>query len=93
MFHVRSLVVLVRIPQRSLTTIPLVTQGKYDKAEPMYRRAQKVFEASLGRDNANVATVLINRAVLLIRQVRAVRFFLRQFRIVHIRRLALYNQP
>lgn len=50
----------------------LVAQGMYDKAEPLYRRAQEIFEASFGRDNPNVATVVGNRASLLEGEVRTI---------------------
>lgn len=46
-------------------------QGKYDQAEPLFRRAQEIEEKSLGRDYPNIAMYLNNRALLLQKQVRA----------------------
>jgi len=40
-------------------------KGLYDQAEPLMRRALKIFEDSLGRDHPNVATQLNNLALLL----------------------------
>lgn len=49
----------------------LVAQGKYERAEPLFRRAQKIFEASLGPDSLYVATCVGNLALLLEAQVRS----------------------
>ncbi len=43
--------------------ILLKTQGKLDEAEPLYRRALAIFEASLGPAHPDVATSLNNLAV------------------------------
>ena len=51
-------------------TNPLLSQGKYAEADPLYKRTQEIWEKSLGRDHPNVATILNNRARLLKSQVR-----------------------
>jgi tetratricopeptide (TPR) repeat protein len=43
----------------------LQAQGKYDQAEPLYRRAIEIDERGLGRDHPNVATNYNNLAELL----------------------------
>ena len=50
-------------------TNPLLSQGKYAEADPLYKRTQEIWEKSLGRDHLNVATILNNRARLLESQV------------------------
>lgn len=42
-----------------------IAQGKYDEAEPLYERTQRIFEKFLGEDHPNVAKLLKNRAELL----------------------------
>ncbi|CAN0509992.1 unnamed protein product, partial [Laminaria digitata] len=32
-------------------------QGKYDQAEPLYKKTQGIFDKSFGRDHPNVATI------------------------------------
>ncbi len=41
------------------------TQGKYDQAEPLFKRALAIKEKALGPDHPSVATVLENYAALL----------------------------
>jgi len=48
-------------------------QGELSEAEKLVKRTQEIFEKSLGQDHPNIATILCNRAVLLIDQVRATR--------------------
>jgi tetratricopeptide (TPR) repeat protein len=43
-------------------------QGKYDQAEPLYRRAIEIDEKVLGKDHPNVATDYNNLAHLLVNQ-------------------------
>lgn len=45
-------------------------QGDYARAEPLYRRAQEIFEKSLGLSHPHVATAISDRAGLLESQVR-----------------------
>jgi tetratricopeptide (TPR) repeat protein len=40
-------------------------QGRYDAAEPLYKRALAIWEKALGPDHPNVATGLESYAVLL----------------------------
>jgi tetratricopeptide (TPR) repeat protein len=40
-------------------------QGKYDQAEPLYKRALAILEKALGPEHPDVATVLGNYAALL----------------------------
>jgi tetratricopeptide (TPR) repeat protein len=40
-------------------------QGKYEEAEPLYRRALDIFERALGAEHPSVATVLGNCSSLL----------------------------
>ena len=44
---------------------PSRPQGKYDAAEPLYKRALAIFEKALGPDHPNLATSLENYAALL----------------------------
>ena len=46
----------------------LRTQGKYDQAEPLYRRAIEIDEKVLGKDNPDVATHYNNLAFFLYNQ-------------------------
>ena len=41
------------------------SQGKYNEAEPLYRRALSIWEKALGPEHPDVATVLENYALLL----------------------------
>ncbi len=41
------------------------TQGKYEQAEPLYKRSLAIAEKALGPDHPDVATVLENYAQLL----------------------------
>ena len=50
----------------------MFSQGKYDKAEPLYERCQAIQEKVLGPEHPNLATTLNNRARLFVEQVRAV---------------------
>lgn len=51
-------------------------QGDYGGAELLYRRAEEIFEKSLGHNHPHVATAISDRAGLLQKQVRAGRHFL-----------------
>ena len=55
--------------------MPLMCQGKFTEAEPLYGRATEIWETALGPEHPNVATALNNRAGLLESQVRTVRNF------------------
>ena len=57
-------------------TNPLLSQGKYADADPLYKRTQEIWETFLGRDHPNAATILNNRAGLLESQVRVEGIFL-----------------
>lgn len=46
-------------------------QGKYEEAEPLYRRAVEIMEATLGNDHPQYAILLDNLAGLLNTQVRS----------------------
>ena len=48
---------------------PLVKQGMYDKAKPLYERSQAIRENVLGPGHPDVAQSLNNRADLLEKQV------------------------
>lgn len=48
-----------------------VCQGKFEEAEPLYRRAMAITEATSGSDHPDYASDLGNLAVLLSKQVRA----------------------
>lgn len=50
-------------------------QGKYEEAEPLYRRASAINEAAYGPLHPRVAADLNNRAGLLSAQARAFRHF------------------
>lgn len=54
-------------------------QGKYDKAESLYARAQVIFEKAVGGEHPSVAGVLANQAVLSYQQVRSCERFSRGF--------------
>lgn len=48
------------IRQKSGNTVPrlnLLPQGKYDEAEPLYRRAMAIAEAALDTDHASYSTL------------------------------------
>ena len=49
-------------------------QGKYDEAEPLFRRAIDIGEKTLGPEHPNLATGLNNLARLLRAQVRNEQF-------------------
>ena len=51
----------------------MLSQGKCDKAEPLYERCQAIQEKVLGLEHPSLATTLHNRATLFVQQVRAVR--------------------
>lgn len=48
-------------------------QGKFEKAEPLYKRAIEIREKSFGSDHPSVATACVNLAVLYSQQVLGVR--------------------
>ena len=50
-----------------------VLQGKYDEADRLLLRVIEIDEKTLGRAHPDLATALNNRALLLKKQVRAVR--------------------
>lgn len=50
-----------------------VLQDKLLEAEKLFKRTLKIVEKSLGHDLPKVATILSNRASLLVDQVRAAR--------------------
>ena len=50
--------------------LPFTFQGKYEEAEPLYRRSLAIDEKVYGPDHPEVATDLNNWAVLLEKQVR-----------------------
>lgn len=47
-------------------------QDQYSEAEPLYQRAEEIYDNLHGHDHPPVTTALSNRAVLRHRQVRAV---------------------
>ena len=49
--------------------IPSDFQGKYDKAEPLYKRALDIKEKAYGPDHEGVAGILSNWGLLLANQV------------------------
>jgi len=51
----------------------VTSQGKLDEAAPLFERAMDIRVNALGPDDDDVALSLINQAVLLRSQVRAVR--------------------
>lgn len=53
--------------------IPVIFQGKYEEAEPMYARSLAIREDVYGPDHINVALGLNNWAEFLMSQVRATR--------------------
>ena len=48
----------------------LVLQGKYEKAEPLYKESLATREKCLGPNHPGVATALVNLAVIYCQQVR-----------------------
>lgn len=50
------------------------TQGKYVEAELLYEKCQEIQKKVLGTEHPSFATTLNDRALLLERQVRAVRY-------------------
>lgn len=52
-------------------SLPIIFQGKYAEAEPLYRRSLAINERVYGPDHQEVATDLNNWAVVLKSQVRA----------------------
>lgn len=51
-------------------SVPL-PQGKYQEAEPLFRRSLMIAEIALGKDHPHFSTSLNNLAALLHRRVRA----------------------
>lgn len=49
---------------------PPVAQGKYDQAEPLFKRSLAIREKALGSEHPDVASSLNDLAVLLNRHVR-----------------------
>ena len=52
-------------PATTISPLLLQAQGKYDEAEPLYRRAIEIGEKALGKDHPNVAIRYNNLASLL----------------------------
>lgn len=57
---------------RTLSRSPLISQGMYDKAEPLYTKAAEIGEKALGPSHPELALQLSNQGALLKRQVGAV---------------------
>lgn len=56
----------------------VISQGKYEEAESLYRRSVAIEENAYGRHHPEIAVALNNWASLLEKQVRAVKFFARR---------------
>lgn len=52
-----------------LRCILYILQGKFDKAEPLYKQSVELREKAFGPQHPSVATALVNLAVLLSQQV------------------------
>ena len=58
-------------PNPFCLSLPVTFQGKYEEAEPLYRRSLAIDKKIHGPDHPDVATTLHNWAKFLNKQVRA----------------------
>lgn len=72
LFSVLAVFRVITSIQKHILTCCFCLQGKYDKAEPLYKQAVEIREKAFGANHPSVATALVNLAVLLSQQVTAI---------------------